>query len=579
MSLSFEEQIQHASVLLQASEMDKSIENYQEALKLATNARQKVHLYSVLGRLYQKMKDPKGALVAFEQALKLYDNPTHKDNLLEKASLLNNLATVYAEIDTAKSIENYKAASDIFSSIIDSGQTEVVPHLANTQFALAEAYYKKSDFYFAKKHYKEAIRFYERLSNEIYYPLKASAHYQLGNIHTEEFNLFDAKVHYTKALSLFEILASEDESFKPYLAAVLNNLGVTFKSMEEPEKALEHYNKAWREYQGLAQRSLELFQPYVAATLNSMGIVHAEMDNFEKAIGQIREAVTLYNELADSRPQEYTHYLATGLHNLGLFHFEMRKIDLAKDYLEEALKIRRRLAEEQPKNFDPDFCATAMNLVELYQVELESRLDFDSKTKALELLCDVAMRLQGHEDNRPALKNMISDCQHYLAYFNSIDEEHLSLQLVFRKINGLKEEIDGTIEPTEKIVFQQEIMELLSAKSKEYPHNDRLREALVYAHVNLSWLHLRIGDFIKAEKIVVSAPKLKNPGLSLQCNLAHSYLLQDNLEEATRLYKMLWEQTDSENEKYRDVILKDFEILKNDGIQHSGFEAVKQMFP
>lgn len=578
MSLSFEEQIQHANVLLQENEWEKSIDNYQEALKLATNDQQKIHLNSVLGRLYQKMKKPQDALTAFEEALALYDNGPEAENQVERASLLNNLAAIYTQLDTAKAIENYKAALDIFTVLMDNGQTTVAPHLANTQFALAEVYNKKSDFYFAKKYYKEAIKLYERLPEDMYHSLRASAHYQLGNIYTEEFYEFDAKMQYLKALSLFEGLISEgEESFQPYLAAVLNNLGVTFNAMGEPEKALEHYDRALRVYQELSGKAYDIFQPYVAATLSSMGIVHAEMKDFEKAIAYIGQAVELYNGLADSRPQEYTHYLATGLHNLGLFHFEIKQLQPAMDYFGQALEIRRRLASEQPINFDPDFCATALNLVELYQAEMEVKVDFDYKTKALELLNDVGMRLRSYNDDRPVIKNMKNDCDHYTEYFNTVDEEALTMHLVFGKVKELNEEIDSTIVPQEKLVFQQQVMELLTEKFKLYPGNIRLRNELALAHANLGWLLLRSKRFDESALTIKNVPNLQNPPKSLQCNLAHSYLLQNQLDLALPLYEGLKDQTNDEGKTYQEIILKDFDILERDGIHHDGFEKVRQL--
>ena len=579
MSLSFEEQIQNANVLLQENELEKSIDNYQEALKLAANDRQKIHLYSVLGRLYQQTRNPESALNSFEAALELCNHKIGEEDQVEKASLLNNIAAIYADFDVEKAIESYKAALALFTQMMEDGQAEVIPHLANTQFALAEVYNKKHDFYFAKKYYKEAIKLYERLGDDAYFPLRASAHYQLGNIYTEEFYQFDAKMQYLKALSLFESLIDQGaKSFQPYLAAVQNNLGVTFNSMGEPEKALEHYGRAFEVYKELSEQSYDVFQPYVAATLNSMGIVHAEAKDFEKAITYILQVVELYNGLADTRPREYTHYLATGLHNLGLFHFELRKLDLAMDYFGQALELRRRLALEQPENFDPDFCATALNLVELYQAELETKVDVDFKAKALELLHDVEVRLRRYDDHRPVVKNMKNDCEHYTEYFNTVDEEALGVNQVFGKIKELNEEIDSTIDPKEKMGFQEEILQLLTEKFKTYPDNPRLKTELAIAHANLGWLYLRLKEFNKAEQILLNAPKLQNPPMSLQCNLAHSYLLQGQLDKALQFYLEMKDKTNVEGKVkvYQEIILKDFEILERDGIRHNGFEQVRQ---
>lgn len=420
MSLTFEEQINNANIFLQENKLEKSIGHYEDALKLASTTKQRIDLYNVLGRLYQKTRTPKKAITAFKTSLKLYEDYPQNDTFVDIASVHNNLAAVYLETDFDLAIENYKQALKIYLTITELGNKEFHPHLANTNFALAEAYSKKTDVYNAKKHFKAAIKLYDQLTDRSANELKASALYHLGNIYTEEFNVFDAKVNYEKALVQFQDLSLKDEkAFTPFVAAVFNNLGVTHKSMGEHQKAFGNYEQALKLYQNLADNN-ELFLPYVAATTNSLGILYAELRNYDKAIEYSGKSITIYNSLADANPGEYTHYLATSLHNSGLFGFELRKLELAQEYFDQALTIRRSLALKQPDAFDADFCATALNLVELYQTKMESKVDLDLKVKCLKLLNDVDGRLQKQDENRPVLKSMKSDCRYYLDYFNGV---------------------------------------------------------------------------------------------------------------------------------------------------------------
>ena len=461
MEHSFEEQINIASLFLQENKLEQSIENYEAALRSTTTAKQKIDLYNLLGRLYQKGKMPKKAIAILKKSIKAYDEVPENDVLIDKASVYNNLATLYLATDTDLAIENYKSALKIYTKETELDNKAFYPHLANTNFALAEAFMNKNEFSNAKTHFKTAIKLYDQSSKESMNELKANAHYQLGNIYSEEFNLFDAQVNYTKSLKLYEGLSLKDEnSYKPFLAAVLNNLGVTFKSMDEFKKALEHYEIALKHYQNLADNSSELFLPYVAATFNSLSIVHAEMNNFEKAIENSYQTIDIYNSLSDISPEEYTHYLATSLHNLGLFYFELKDIGLAEKYFKQALIIRKKIATDQPEAFDADVCATALNLVELYQTELENKIDFGFKTKSLQLLTDLDERLLKYDDSRPVIKTMKSDCGYYLDYFNNITNEKLKLDAILKKVDDLTEEINSTINVNEKIIFQQEIVEL-----------------------------------------------------------------------------------------------------------------------
>ncbi len=578
MEHSFEEQINSASLFLQENNLEQSIQNYEDALKSSSTIKQKIDLYILLGRLYQKNNESNKAIDNLKKAIKIYDDFLEEDSLIDKASIFNNLATLYLTTNIDLAIENYNSALEIYTKQIELENNEFYPHLANTNFVLAEAYVNKKDFHNAKTHFKVAIKLYDQLSKQSLKELKANAHYQLGNIYTEEFNLFDAKINYEKALKLFEDLSLDEEHlYKPFLAVILNNLGVTFKSMDEHSKALGYYEKALKQYEYLVDNSSKQFLPYVAATFNSLSIVHAEMKSFKDAVKNTLKTIDIYNSLADISPEEYTHYLATSLHNLGLFNFELKEIDLAEKYFNQALTIRKNLARKQPEAFDADVCATALNLVELYQTELENKIDFNFKTKCLELLDDVNIRLQKYDNSRPVIKTMKSDCQYYLDYFNKITIEKLKLVVSLKKVSELTEEINSTIIPKEKIIFQQEIVLLLEELLGQIPQNDKLKNELAYAYNDLSWLNIRLSSFKTAEDNILKAQELEQPILPLKCNLAHSYLLQNDFTKAKKLYLELINKKNSKNQPYISTILKDFEMLKIDGINHKGFEKIKKI--
>ena len=351
----FKEQISIANIFLQEHNFEKALQSYEDALAIAETTDQKIDLYNVLGRLYQKMKNPELAAVMFEKSLTLYNDAMSSEQLVDKASIYNNLGAIYVTANLKKAIENHKTALHIYMEITETGNTSFLPHLANTNFALAEAYTQQNDLFFAKKHYKEVIAVCNQISDNPFDRLKASSYYNLGNLYTEEFNLHDAKVNYQKSLKLFEALTHENKSYyQPYLASVYNNLGVTFKSSEDYEEALAHYQKALEYYMDLVENSTPKFFPYVAATYNSMGILSAEIKNFDKAIFYMHNTSAIYNDLVDTQPEEYTHYLATSLHNLGLFYLELKDITEAENHFLTALSLRKKLALHEPNLFNPD---------------------------------------------------------------------------------------------------------------------------------------------------------------------------------------------------------------------------------
>jgi tetratricopeptide (TPR) repeat protein len=348
--------------------------------------------------------------------------------------------------------------------------------------------------------------------------------------------------------------------------------------MGETQKAFSHFEQALEKYQNLTTYDKTFFTPYVAASYNSLSILCSEMKNNHKAIAYCLETVAIYNDLADQFPEEYTHYLATSLHNLGLFYFEQKEVTSAEIYLNQALQIRIKLADKEPNAFNADVCATSLNLVELYQSELEKKIDLKYKKIGLELLQDVTKRLQKEKENRPVIKSMLSDCTYYLNYFNSITMEVLQLENAYKKTHKLTDEIHFTIHPEEKIIFQKEIVVLLEEQWSSFSENSKLKNNLADAYTNLSWMHLQLNQPKEAELTILKTQNNIEEFPSLLCNLGHSFLLQNRWNEAEKIYLNLIDKKNEVNKSYKHILLMDIEKLKNNGVKHPDFIKVKELF-
>ncbi len=575
MNTTFEERLQKAAVFLQEEKLQDSIDAYSEALRYSQNQEQEIALYNVLGRLYQRSKMPEKAIASFQESLKLLEADKEKEEGAEVASVHNNLAAACLPSDVSMAISHYETALALYKKLDGTEGTSYASHRANTLFALAEALVQKGNATAAKNKYKEAIRLYESLPELI--SLKARAHYQLGILYTDEFNLFDAKTQYTKALDLYEKLAAEgDTPNTAVIAALHNNLAVTYSGLDEHPKAIAAYERALECYRELTTTHPDVFLPYVAATLSSLGILFANTQELEKAIAYTHQTIDTYNALSDSFPEQYTHYLATALHNLGLFYFEGKNLEKASHFLNEALSLRKKMALEEPEAFGPDVCATALNLVELYQVLLEDELDMSFQSKSIALLQEVKGRLDRYEDDRLVIKNMKNDCAYYEDYFNSVSLEVLSLQYVTKKDSELREEKNGTILPSEKLIFQKELTALLEEKQRQFPLNAELNTKLAMAYNDLAWLYLRLGQAQEARTFIKKGLALDAASLELQCNLAHCYLLENKGEQALDRYTELLESNTNPQENVAAMIRKDLEILIKDGADSTLLDKVRK---
>ena len=112
--------------------------------------------------------------------------------------------------------------------------------------------------------------------------------------------------------------------------------------------------------------------------------------------------------------------------------------------------------------------------------------------------------------------------------------------------------------------------------NEQYQDSDKIKNELAYAYNDLAWLLLRSKQFQDCELILNKALKLEQPIPSLQCNLAHSYLFQNQFEKAKEIYRNLSFEKTKDQESYRKIILEDFDKLKMDGIDHPDVVKIQE---
>ncbi|RLD22359.1 MAG: hypothetical protein DRI54_08450 [Bacteroidetes bacterium] len=581
MNLTFEENVTTANALLGDNKYGEAIPYYKNAISEASTIEEKIDLLNMVGRLYLNIGERNKAVELFEDSLTEHNGLSDEKALKlapNKAAVLNNLGILYVNSDPKQSIEKHQKALDIFTEISKKDEEAYKAHLANTYFSLADAYYKKPDFFMSRKHFKNAIVLYKELSikdPDTFKPLIASTHYHLGNIYNDDNTVYDAKMHFKNSHELYKELTEVNPNiYRPFLAAVLNNLGVVTKTMLNHNESVNYYNEALDHYQILAEENNVAFNPYLAATYNSLGILYTEMEKRNEALENYNQAIAIYHKLSDDKPEEFTHYLATALHNTAILYDEKLDTEASLNYYNQALNIRKMLAAKQPDAFDADVCVTSLNLVTLYQALIEREVEMKYKAMAEELLIDIEKRLLKYSSEHPTIESMKSDLDYYKVYFKELTLEYIEVMDVMGKVDNLIKEIDSTIKPHEKLVFQKEVIELLKQMLKKYPDNERLNAEMFTANVDLSWIVLRTGDYTLAKEIITKGLEEKSDSPSLKINRAHIYLLEDEYDKAKDIYLELKDQKSPDNQAWLVSILKDFDMLKRDGKK---VEAIEKM--
>jgi len=578
MKSSFEEKCKSAEILQQNENYKAASDLFLEALPLSEKPVEKIYVYTSLAKLFQKNKEPEKAMVNYEKALPCFDGLQEQVFSEEKAVIHNNLGALYYEKDLTASVGHYQKALGIFNKLHEINKGQYEAQIASTNFALAYAMVKNLNAPDAKKHFKEALKIFQSLKTPGYEPIMASCYFELGNLYTEEFNLHDAQTNYAKAEVLFSKFSdSEPAAYLPYYTSVLNNLGVTYKSLGEYKKSVKYYEKALANYLILTEKFNSAFRPYVAAAQNSLSILYGEMKDFDKAIDNANDALNSYSALYREFPDEFLPYLATSLHNLGVFNLENGDLAKAEHSFDQSLSIRKKIAVEQPKSFNADVCATILNLIEIYYSQLENTLDHAFTKKSIAFLKELDKLLPTLNAELPVVKSMISDHQYYTDFFKNVKNEDLAFNRAIRNIELIAEKIYDTTGPEQKAALQQEVVSTLETLNEQYPESDKIKNELAYAYNDLAWLLLRCKKFSSARKTIKNAQKLEQPIPSLQCNLAHSYLFQNKYEQAIPIYRALSYEKNKDLESYRKIILEDFEKLKIDGIDHPDVVKIKEM--
>ncbi len=98
MSLTYENNIQTANVLLGNQEYERAVEYYQLALPEAPFVEHKIDILNVISRAFLTLNQVEKAVGTFEQSLRLHQElPEDKASLLKvnKAAILNNLGSLY----------------------------------------------------------------------------------------------------------------------------------------------------------------------------------------------------------------------------------------------------------------------------------------------------------------------------------------------------------------------------------------------------------------------------------------------------------------------------------------------------
>lgn len=548
------------------------IENIEKALEITRDDAERFTLQNYLVELYRKTDRVEEAVSLLRSIIEGQKEGDRADSDT-LAALYNNLGLLLKNTAIKDAIESFREADMLYRE----HERENTVRIAGVNYQLSQLFTLLKDDYYTKKYLKECLVYFDRDETGQIFEAKARAHDQLGQLYSEKLLLFDARNHYKKALDIYQnIYSGEEEDIAMIIGSLLNNIGVTYRQMESFNQSETYFKRTLEHYETLESKS-QGYLPWIGSTLTNLSNLYAEHQSAEEAKYYGEKAMKVYTHLSKEAPEHYEHYLATSLHNMGVLYME-KDPEQAEHYFRKAIALRRDLADKEPHAFNADLAASLMNLVELYHSRWEFTLKKEFKSKALALLGMTDKIARDLPVNHPAVQNILNDLNYYKGRFTNEDVSGLHYLKITREIMPLRQEVNSTILPGEKIPYQEKILKILRGHVIKFPGHYRGMEVFSDALSEQAWYYLRLGKTKKAASLLREMRQLKSDLSSeAKCNLAHYYLLSGNELRALEFYKQILPLKNEDKKPMKETLIKDFTTLRSDGILMSPPQAIEEL--
>jgi CHAT domain-containing protein/Tfp pilus assembly protein PilF len=211
---------------------------------------------------------------------------------------------------------------------------------------------------------------------------------------------------YQEALELYRSATDRNGE-----AQALNNIGLVYDSLGEPQKALENYNEALPIRRAGGDRRGE------AQTLNNIGAVYWLLGEPQKALEKFNEALPIRRALGDRRGESIT------LSTIGAVYWSLGELQKALEKFNEVLPLSLAVGDRSGE------AATLSNIGTIYQ-------SFGEPQKALEKFNEALLikRAVGDRSDEAAMLINIGVVYHSLGEPQKALEKHNEALLLSRAI-------------------------------------------------------------------------------------------------------------------------------------------------
>ncbi|MBN2016909.1 MAG: tetratricopeptide repeat protein [Candidatus Cloacimonetes bacterium] len=436
------------------------------------------------------------------------------------------------------------------TAIIDSLKAEIESHsgIEKVTFLIKLASeYTSSDFDEGIIYANEALS----LAREIDYEIgEYRAKMILGSLNSRKGNFDFAENLLLEALQYFE--TTENDSL---ISTNFTNLGMLYRNIGNPEKALEYYQKS-------LQIKQELDDPHgTSSVLGGIGLVYFEHGDYEKAKQYFLEAMEFGQRSPEKKP------LTHALNNLGLTYCQLGELDTALEYFLQSLEYAKKL--------ELDFVIASIynNMANIYYVIGNIQEAKQYTLDALQIYNNIGSKV----NIARTLNNIALIAEHEQSYDEALALYERALKI--RREIGNKFEIVNTLENMAHLYINKgNFTKALDINLEAYELNQELGNQWAVANSlnQIGYLYTKIGIYSTAIDMLNEAKQIELENNYLQ-------LLKDNLLQTTSLYALIndYEQAFYNLQRYNEVkdtldAKKNLEKLNEIMIRHEAEQKDKE---
>jgi tetratricopeptide (TPR) repeat protein len=376
---------------------------------------------------------------------------------------------------------------------------------------------------------------------------------RIGDVRMAQGNLTGALEAYEKSLAIALELARDETSVEAQrdLSVIYSRIGDVRMAQGNLTGALEAYEKSLTIDLELAQdKSNAQMQRSLSISYERMGNVRLMQDDLTGAREAFEKALAIALELAqDKSNAQAQRDLAVSYSRMGDVMTVQGDLTGALDAREKSLAIFLELAQ------DKSDAQAQRDLGISYSTMGDARMaegDLTAAAAAYESALAIAIELGQDSSNAQAQRDLA-----------------FSYQAVGR-VRMAQDDLEGAREARESALAIY--LELAQDKS-----DAQAQRNLAIAYGGLSWLELLDRRPSEAVSAAVKGLEADPTQVWIKTNLAHGYLLDDQVEKATAIYVENKDVILDGTRSFADAVREDFKLLREKGITHAAMDRIEQL--